>query len=257
MIGKGMKIRGWSFHPILLSFLLLAALTSVVLNIPSYSYGEISSRSADSVTLILAAANQSRFFSTAGFIALLILAFGAGVFLMVMLGRKSSKNPTDYQAMEKLKNSIAEINRFLDGAISEYQFDKGLSTSQDGEEALEEMFLAKARRVISGLEKKLAEQSKRIEYVYLVTEAASSAIIELDRDGRIEEYSVHLSRMMGTQRTFFKGLSFASLISSDQGKENFSKDNKEWAGGINSVFAITSSGKEKQPIIIEGKGKAI
>ncbi|MCD6408569.1 right-handed parallel beta-helix repeat-containing protein, partial [bacterium] len=40
-------------------------------------------------------------------------------------------------------------------------------------------------------------------------------------------------------------------------KENFSKDNKEWAGGINSVFAITSSGKEKQPIIIEGKGKVI
>ena len=40
-------------------------------------------------------------------------------------------------------------------------------------------------------------------------------------------------------------------------KEKFSPDNKEWAGGINSVFAITCSGSEEQPIIIEGQGKAI
>lgn len=40
-------------------------------------------------------------------------------------------------------------------------------------------------------------------------------------------------------------------------RENFSPDNKEWAGGKNSVFAITSSGDENNPIIIEGKGKPV
>lgn len=40
-------------------------------------------------------------------------------------------------------------------------------------------------------------------------------------------------------------------------EEKFSSENKEWAGGNDGVFAITVSGEENNPIIIEGRKNAI